>query len=52
MRDVFFDLSYGGLSLSIEDVSSWDYATIIYLMERMKTQKNHERKEIERSKIK
>jgi len=43
--DVWFDLSYGGLTVSIDDVLNWDYPTIYYFIKRMEVQKNFENKQ-------
>lgn len=43
IRSVWFDLSYGGLTVSLKEVYSWDYDTIYYMLERMEKQKEYEK---------
>ena len=39
---MWFDLSYGGLTCTVDDVANWDYPTIYRAIKRMEVQKDFE----------
>ncbi|HOZ81931.1 MAG TPA: hypothetical protein PKU82_03305 [Bacteroidia bacterium] len=52
VMDAWFDLSYGGLSISLEELYAMPYDNIYSLLMRMDIQKKHEKAEMDKAKHK
>jgi len=50
--EVYFDLNYSGLAISLETLYKMQYDDIYFLVRKMKEQKKYEKAELEKAKKK